>query len=88
MKLNKFILGTPFTTALIVFNIDSIISIVFLSLTTDVPPSEMSLLVRRDGCFHRLERIVARIERDIKYMKYDSLYKHVRFFFSHIGTLY
>ena len=48
MKLTKFILGTPFNTALIMFNIDSIISIVFLSLTADVPPSEMSLLVRSE----------------------------------------
>jgi len=36
----------PITTALIMFNIDSIISIVFLSLTADVLPCEMSLLAR------------------------------------------
>ena len=39
-------LDYPITTALIMFNIDSIISIVFLSLTADVLPGEMSLLVR------------------------------------------
>ena len=47
MKLNKYIyLDYPITTAFIMFNIDSIISIVFLSLTADVLPGEMSLLVR------------------------------------------
>ena len=78
----------PITTALIMFNIDFIISIVFLSLTSFLVKCPYWREARRDGCFHRLEHIVARIERDMKYMKYDSLYKHVRFFFFHLGTLY
>ena len=71
MKSSKFVFGTPLLVDWLCLTLIYIISMLFLSLTENIPPGE-TLLVRSEErwLFHRLEHIVAKVEGDTKYIKY------------------
>ena len=71
MKSSNFVFGTPLLVDWLCLTLIHIISMLFLSLTENIPPGE-TLLVRSEErwLFHRLEHIVAKVEGDTKYIKY------------------